>query len=123
MIFRFKVDEKTPPVVGGVFCIIVNMETKSKVRICPFCAHHGHRLNYRPVNVRYEDGETEVHDVWQMECRCCGAMGPTESRPDLAIESWNMLQTRPAHSDDPLEEDFTFDPDEIKGISTKQQGN
>ena len=94
-----------------------------KVRICPFCAHHGHRLNYRPVKVRQEDGETEVHDVWQMECRCCGAMGPTESRPDLAIESWNMLQTRPAHSDDPLEEDFTFDPDEIKGILTKQQGN
>ena len=95
------------------------METKAKVRICPFCGHHGHKLLYSTVKVRYEDGETEIHDVWQMECKCCGARGPTEYEPRFAIESWNMLHKKPAHSDDPVEEEMTFDPDLIKEKENK----
>lgn len=91
----------------------------SKVRICPFCGHHGHKLNHRTVKVRYEDGETEVRDIWQMECDCCGAMGPTEYTPRFAIESWNVLYQMPAHNDDPMEEDFTYDEDSIKEKETK----
>lgn len=90
------------------------MENKVKVRICPFCGHHGHHLLYSTVKVRYEDGETELHDVWQMECGCCGARGPTESDPRFAVESWNFLHKKPAHNDDPMEEEFTYDPDLIK---------
>ena len=60
------------------------METKAKVRICPFCGHHGHKLLYSTVKVRYEDGEIEIQDVWQMECKCCGARGPTEYEPRFA---------------------------------------
>ena len=91
----------------------------SKVRICPFCGHHGHKLNHRTVKMRYEDGETEVRDIWQMECGCCGAMGPTEYTPRFAIESWNVLYQMPAHNDDPMEEDFTYDEDSIKEKETK----
>lgn len=79
------------------------------VRICPFCGHHGHKLNHSTVKMRYEDGETEVRDIWQMECICCGAMGPTEYRPMFAVESWNYLHEKPAHGDDPLEEAFEYE--------------
>ncbi len=90
------------------------MENKAKVRICPFCGHHGHGLLHDTVKVRYEDGETEIRDLWQMECKCCGARGPTEYEPRFAIESWNMLYGKPAHNDDPMEDDFIYDPDLIK---------
>ena len=82
---------------------------KTDVRICPFCGHHGHKLNHSTVKMRYEDGETEVRDIWQMECICCGAMGPTEYRPMFAVESWNYLHEKPAHGDDPLEEAFEYE--------------
>ena len=85
-----------------------------KVKFCPFCGHHGHKLLYSTVKVRYEDGETETRDVWQMECRCCGARGPTEYCPEFALESWNIVYGKPAHDDDPVEEDFTFDEETIK---------
>ena len=85
-----------------------------KVRICPFCGHHGHELLYTTVDVRYEDGEHDTNDIWQLECRCCGARGPTEYEPRFAIESWNAINRRPAHDDDQMEEDFTFDADSIK---------
>lgn len=93
------------------------METM-KVKICPFCGHHGHGLLYSTVNVRYEDGERDVRDIWQLECRCCGARGPTEYIPRFAIESWNVLHKKPSHDDDPMEEDFTFDEDSIKKGNT-----
>ena len=90
------------------------METNTKVRICPFCGHHGHNLLHFAVNVRDEAGLNETHDIWQMECKCCGAKGPTEYKPRFAIESWNILYDRPAHDDDPTEEDFIYDPNLIK---------
>ena len=93
------------------------MKTR-KVKICPFCGHHGHELLFSTVNVRYEDGERGVNDIWQLECKCCGARGPTEYTPELAIESWNLLHRKPAHADDPMEEDFTFDEETIKGKET-----
>ena len=98
------------------------METTMKVKICPFCGHHGHKLLYSTVNVRYEDGERDVNDIWQMECKCCGARGPTEYTPRFAIESWNVLYRHPAHNDDPMEEDFTFDEDLIKRKETEDNG-
>lgn len=64
--------------------------------------------------MRYEDGEHEIRDIWQMECRCCGARGPTEYEPRFAIESWNAIHKRPAHDDDPMEEDFAFNPKSTK---------
>ena len=100
----------------------MDMETKSKVKICPFCGHHGHKLLYDTVKVRYEDGETEIHDIWQMECKCCGARGPTESEPRFAIDSWNVLYKKPAHNDDPMEEDFEYDPDLIKAKEENKNG-
>lgn len=90
------------------------MNETVKVRICPFCGHHGHELLHSTVKVRYEDGETEICDIWQMECKCCGARGPTEYEPRFAVESWNMLHRKPAHDDDPMEEDFTYDSESIK---------
>ena len=83
--------------------------TKSKVRICPFCGHHGHELLHSTVKIRYEDGETEMRDVWQMECRCCGARGPTEYRPRFAVESWNYMHEKPAHSEDLIEQTFEYE--------------
>lgn len=82
---------------------------KSKVRICPFCGHHGHKLLHDTVKIRYEDGETEIRDIYQMECKCCGAKGPTEYSARFAVESWNFLHKKPAHSDDPMEEDFEYE--------------
>ena len=94
--------------------------TKSKVKFCPFCGHHGHQLLYDTAKVRYEDGETEIQDIWQMECKCCGARGPTEYTPEFAIDSWNMLYWHPAHNDDPVEEEFSYNADLIK---TKEHEN
>ena len=79
------------------------------VRICPFCGHHGHNLLCKEVDIRHEDGGTEVRHIYQMECRCCGARGPTEYRPMFAVESWNYLHEKPAHSEDPLEEAFEYE--------------
>ena len=90
------------------------MNETVKVRFCPFCGHHGHELLHSTVKIRYEDGETETRDIWQMECRCCGARGPTEYEPRFAVESWNMLHRKPAHNDDPVEEDFTYDSESVK---------
>lgn len=98
------------------------MET-IKARICPFCGHHGHELLYFTVDIRYEDGEHDVNDIWQMECRCCGARGPTEYTPRLAVESWNALYRKPAHGDDPIEVDFTFDADSIRNKYRKDIAN
>ena len=84
----------------------------AKVRFCPFCGHHGHRLLHDVVNTRYEDGSTEERSIWQMECECCGARGPTEYTPDFAVESWNAIYRNPAHDDDPVDEDFEFEPDD-----------
>ena len=84
------------------------MKTKLEVRICPFCGHHGHELLHTTVDVRYEDGEHDVNDIWQMECKCCGARGPTEYDPRLAAESWNFICQKPAHEDDPMMEEFSF---------------
>ena len=95
-----------------LFCIIDNMETTMKVKICPFCGHHGHELTTFTVAYDGEDGGKEIRRLWQMKCRCCGAMGPTEGDPRFAIESWNILYRNPAHDDDPMEEDFTYDADE-----------
>ena len=86
-----------------------------KVKFCPFCGHHGHELLHSTVDVRYEDGEHEIRDIWQMECKCCGARGPTEYEPRFAIESWNTIHKSLAHKDDPMEEDFAFNPNSIKG--------
>lgn len=96
------------------------MEITTKIKFCPFCGHHGHQLLYDTAKVRYEDGETEIQDIWQMECKCCGARGPTESEPRFAIESWNLLYRKPAHNDDPVEEEFSYNSDLIK---TKEHEN
>ena len=98
------------------------METKSKVKICRFCGHHQHELLHNTVKVRYEDGTCEKCDIWQMECGCCGSRGPTEYDPRSAIESWNMIYSKPAHNDDPMEEDFTYDEDLIKAKEENTNG-
>lgn len=97
------------------------METM-KVKFCPFCGHHGHNLLHFTVNDRNEDGLIETHDIWQMECKCCGAKGPIEYNQRFAIESWNIIYRHPAHDDDPMEEDFTFDEDLMKRKETEDNG-
>ena len=92
------------------------METM-KVKICPFCGHHGHELLYFTKTVMYKDGEYDVKDIWQMGCKCCGARGPTEYSPRFAIESWNMIYHKPAHGEDPKEVYFDFDEDSIKRMN------
>ena len=57
-----------------------------------------------------------------MECKCCGARGPTEYEPRFAIESWNMLYLTPAHNDDQMEDDFIYDPDLIKAKEENRNG-
>lgn len=47
-----------------------------------------------------------------MECRCCGARGPTEYEPRYAVESWNVNHTKPAHSEDKMFEDFIYEEKE-----------
>ncbi len=114
---------RSHPFGCDLFCIIDNMETKSKVRICPFCGHHGHNLLHFNVNVRDEDGLVEIHDIWQMECKCCGARGPTECEPRFAVESWNIIHRKPAHDDDPMEDDFVYDPDLIQAKEKENTKN
>lgn len=92
------------------------METM-KVKFCPFCGHHAHKLIYSPVNVSNEDGIFEARDIWQMECKYCGARGPTESTPLFAIKSWNAIYREPAHDDNFIYNDFTFD------IASLKKGN
>lgn len=46
--------------------------------ICPFCAALGDQLKV----LEFDDGCAVV-------CHCCGAIGPTDTRRDQAIELWN----------------------------------
>ena len=89
---------------------------KSKVRICPFCGHHGQQLHVEKheMNQRWEDGSYDrgTIGIYSIECKCCGARGPTEYNPRFAVDSWNCLYKKPAHDDDPVETDFECEYDE-----------
>lgn len=89
---------------------------KSKVRICPFCGHHGQELHVEPheLSERWEDGTVDktLVGIYSVKCHCCGARGPEEYNPRFAIDSWNCVCKKPAHSDDPMEVDFECEYDE-----------
>lgn len=89
---------------------------KSKVRVCPFCGHHGQELHVEPRDITYtwEDASQEKKHigVYSIHCRCCGARGPEEYNPRFAIDSWNCFYKKAAHDDDPIEVDFECEYDE-----------
>lgn len=88
----------------------------TKVRICPFCGHHGQELIRE-----YRGDNTCGTDVWHIHCKCCHADGPEELEADYAIDSWNHIYKRPAHSDDPMEVEFPYE--DCLLMTTDNEGN
>lgn len=90
------------------------MKKNIKIRICPFCGHHGQELvssTYEGLHKEDEGSPCEkvIRTLYQVKCHCCGAIGPVEYEPRYAIESWNLTYDEPAHNDDPMEIDFEYD--------------
>ncbi len=80
------------------------MKNTFKLRICPYCGHHGQKL----VS---EQGE---RTKYQVECQCCGAKGPIEFKVEDALWSWNLRHTRPAHDDDQEKIEFIYETESEK---------
>ena len=91
----------------------MNIKQTIKIRICPFCGHHGQEIVYSTYDGLHKEDEGSpcekvVRKLYQVECKCCGAKGPVEYEPRCAIESWNHIYSKPAHNDDPKEIDFEY---------------
>ncbi len=55
-------------------------ETETKLSICPFCGAMGDELKLMDL----DDGDGHA-----VVCDCCGAIGPTDYRPENARRLWN----------------------------------
>ena len=104
-----------------------DIDYEHSVRVCPFCGHHGQKLVVVPHHLinRDEGGEIleEHHELWHVECNCCGARGPEEFEARFAVNSWNINHAKPAHDDDPLFLDFPYDEGTIRKKAEKDNGS
>lgn len=76
--------EKLPAVVRYRRNVAGPVELKLS---CPFCGSAGDG----------KDGLQTIEvdrDLWAVVCRCCGAIGPTDSRRGAAVGLWNGVAAR-----------------------------
>lgn len=95
------------------------MTNTFKLRICPYCGHHGQKLVSSTFEGLHKEDEGSpcvpvIRKLYQVECQCCGAKGPIEFKVEDALWSWNLRHTRPAHDDDQEKIEFIYETESEK---------